>query len=80
MPSSSIHVTIRFSLGMYTTEENIDYILEKISTVIQRPRDLSPYWPQGKRANRLDSHISYLILLLTFLPIPLYNSIIEFNI
>jgi cysteine desulfurase len=50
VPQTAIHGTIRFSLSRYNTEEEIDYILEKIPSIIQRLRDLSPYWPQEKRA------------------------------
>jgi cysteine desulfurase len=50
VPQTAIHGTIRFSLSRYNTEEEIDYILEKIPSIIQRLRDLSPYWPQKKRA------------------------------
>jgi cysteine desulfurase len=50
VPQTAIHGTIRFSLSRYNTEEEIDYILEKIPSIIQRLRDISPYWPQKKRA------------------------------
>jgi cysteine desulfurase len=50
VPQRSIQGTIRFSLGRYNTEEDIHYLLEKIPPIIQRLRDLSPYWPQERRA------------------------------
>ncbi len=34
--------SIRFSIGRYTTEENIDYAIERIQTVVGRLRDISP--------------------------------------
>jgi len=50
VPQTAIHGTIRFSLGRYNTKEEIDYILEKIPSIIQRLRELSPLWSEEKRA------------------------------
>ena len=50
VPQTTIHGTIRFSLGRYNIKEEIDYFFEKIPTIIQQLRDLSPDWLQGKRA------------------------------
>ncbi len=38
------HSSIRFSLGRNTTEEQIDYTIEKVSKAVQKMRDLSPLW------------------------------------
>jgi cysteine desulfurase len=35
--------SIRFSLSRYTTEEEIDYVLENLPPIIQRLREISPY-------------------------------------
>ncbi|RLB03019.1 MAG: cysteine desulfurase NifS, partial [Deltaproteobacteria bacterium] len=45
VPEPAVHGAIRFSLGRYTTEEDIDYVLEKVPTVVQELRALSPLWP-----------------------------------
>jgi cysteine desulfurase len=50
VPPTAIHGAIRFSLGRYNTEEEIDYILEKLPSIIQRLRELSPLWSEEKRA------------------------------
>jgi len=50
VPSSAIHGTIRFSLSRYNTEDEINYILEKLPPIIQRLRELSPFWPKDQRA------------------------------
>ncbi|MBW2039080.1 MAG: cysteine desulfurase NifS [Deltaproteobacteria bacterium] len=50
VPYAAIHGTVRFSLGRYNTEEEIDYILEKLPPIIQRLREISPDWSEGKRA------------------------------
>ena len=49
VPQTTIHGTIRFSLGRYNIKEEIDYVLEKIPPIIQQLRDLSPYWLQEKK-------------------------------
>jgi cysteine desulfurase len=41
VPTSLAHGSIRFSLGRYTTEAEIDYALEKLPAVIERLRNLS---------------------------------------
>ena len=38
--------SIRFSLGKQTTEEEIDFVAERVPEVVSRLRELSPMWPQ----------------------------------
>jgi len=38
------HSSLRFSLGRFTTEEQIDYAVEKVKHAVNRMRDLSPLW------------------------------------
>jgi len=42
------HSSIRFSLGRFTTEENIDYAIEQINNSIDKLRALSPLWDMYK--------------------------------
>ncbi len=42
------HSSIRFSLGRFTTEEEIDYAIKLIQESIGRLRDLSPLWEMHK--------------------------------
>ena len=42
------HSSIRFSFGKYTTEEDIDHVLEVTKTAVQKLRDLSPLWDMFK--------------------------------
>lgn len=44
VPSTAAHGSIRFSLSKYNTEEEIDYIIEKLPPIIARLRELSPFW------------------------------------
>ncbi|KAI0928955.1 hypothetical protein AcV7_008709 [Taiwanofungus camphoratus] len=38
------HSSLRFGMGRFTTEAEIDYVVEKIVSVVQRLRDMSPLW------------------------------------
>lgn len=42
------HSSIRFSIGRYTTEEDIDYTINLIREKIEKLRDLSPLWEMYK--------------------------------
>ena len=44
IPYTAAHGTVRFSLSRYTTEEEIDYVLEKVPALIAKLREMSPYW------------------------------------
>ncbi len=49
VPFTAAHGSIRFSLSIYNTEEEIDFINEKLPPIIKRLREMSPFW-QGSRA------------------------------
>lgn len=49
------HSSIRFSLGRFTTEEEIDYAIEQIHSAIGRLRDLSPLWEMHKQGVDINS-------------------------
>lgn len=44
VPFTAAHGSIRFSLSIYNTEEEIDYVLEKIPEIIESLRQMSPFW------------------------------------
>lgn len=50
VPFTMAHGSIRFSLSIYNTEEEIDFVLEKMPGVIEKLRQLSPYWNVGETA------------------------------
>lgn len=49
------HSSLRFSLGRFTTDEDIDYVIEKVSEGVSHMRDLSPIWEMYKEGIDLNS-------------------------
>ena len=48
VPFKSAHGSIRFSLSHYNTKEEMDIIITTLVPVIQKLRDMSPFWKDGK--------------------------------
>jgi len=44
VPVEQAHGSLRLSIGRDTTDEDIDYILEKLPPIVQRLRDMSPLY------------------------------------
>lgn len=47
VPFVALHGSVRFSLSRYTTDSDIDYVLEKLPPAIKRLRELSPFGPDS---------------------------------
>ncbi|MCL2004527.1 MAG: aminotransferase class V-fold PLP-dependent enzyme [Planctomycetaceae bacterium] len=47
VPFTAKHGSIRFSLSRYTTEAEIDTVIEHFPQIVARLRSLSPYWDQS---------------------------------
>ena len=48
------HSSLRFSVGRFTSEEDIDYAIEKIRGAVEKLRELSPLWDMYKDGVDLD--------------------------
>ena len=46
VPYTMAHGSIRFSLSVYTTQEEVDYVVDVLPPIIGRLRTLSPYWTE----------------------------------
>jgi cysteine desulfurase len=55
MSDELAHSSIRFSLGRFTTEEEIDYTIQLVRKSIGRLRDLSPLWEMFKQGVDINS-------------------------
>jgi len=42
------HTSIRFGLGRFNTEEEVDYVIERVVSEVRRLRDLSPLYEMAK--------------------------------
>lgn len=49
------HSSLRITVGRFTTEEEIDYAIEKIRDAVTKLRELSPYWASFKQGATSDS-------------------------
>ncbi len=49
------HSSIRFGLGRFTTDEEVDYAIEVTKTAVNKLREMSPLWEMFKEGIDLDS-------------------------
>jgi cysteine desulfurase len=49
------HSSIRFGLGRFTTDEEVDYAIEVTKTAVTKLREMSPLWEMFKEGIDLDS-------------------------
>ncbi len=50
VPFTMAHGSIRFSLSIYNTAEEIDFVIDKMPAIIERLRGMSPFWNSGQQA------------------------------
>ena len=49
VPVELDHGSLRLSISRDTTDEDVDYILEKLPPIVQRLRDMSPLYEEIKK-------------------------------
>jgi cysteine desulfurase len=49
------HSSLRFGLGRFTTEDQIDYTIEQVSTTVLKLREMSPLWEMFKEGIDMNS-------------------------
>lgn len=49
------HSSLRFGLGRFTTEEQIDYVIDQIRTTVLKLREMSPLWEMYKEGIDLNT-------------------------
>jgi cysteine desulfurase len=54
VPFTAAHGSIRFSLSVYNTDDEVDYILENLPPIIENLRELSPFW-KGNHSGEVGS-------------------------
>ena len=50
VPFTMAHGSIRFSLSVYNTEEEVDFVIEKMPSIVERLRGMSPFWKQAEKS------------------------------
>jgi cysteine desulfurase len=50
VPFTMAHGSVRFSLSVYNTEEEVNFVLDKIPPIIEKLRKLSPFWKHEGQA------------------------------
>jgi cysteine desulfurase len=45
------HSSIRFTIGRFTTEEDIDFAIDLMKSKVGKLRELSPLWDMFKKAS-----------------------------
>jgi cysteine desulfurase len=54
VPFTARHGSIRFSLSRYTTEEEVDGVIEVFPRIVEALRRICPYWDVARNAPRAD--------------------------
>ncbi len=49
LPHEIAHGSLRLTVGDFTTDDDIDYILENLPKVIERLRSMSPLYDDAKK-------------------------------
>jgi cysteine desulfurase len=52
VPVEAAHGSLRFSLNEENTEEQVDYIIDKVHEVVQHFREISPFWEELEKGER----------------------------
>ena len=52
VPVEAAHGSLRFSLDADNTEEQVDYIIDKVHKVVELYRNMSPYWEELENGER----------------------------
>jgi cysteine desulfurase len=55
VPFTAVHGSVRFSLSRYTSDAEIDYVIETFPQIVASLRRLSPYWDSRKDRPRPDA-------------------------
>lgn len=51
VPFSYVHGSVRFSFSRYNNQNDVDYLLEKMPRIVQKLREMSPFYKQGEKAS-----------------------------
>ena len=52
VPHEKAHGSLRLSISHSTTDEDIDYIIEKVPEIVEKLRNMSPLWEEVIKNNK----------------------------
>ncbi len=52
IPYTAAHGSVRFSLGRFNTEEEVDFVLENLPGIVERLRQISPFWEKRAEGSK----------------------------
>ncbi len=52
LPHEKAHGSLRLTMGHFTTEEEVDYVIEKIPPIVSRLREMSPLYEEYVKNNK----------------------------
>ncbi len=55
VPFTAMHGSVRFSLSRYTTEKDVDVLIDVFPGIVKSLRKLSPYWDEANDCPRKDA-------------------------
>jgi cysteine desulfurase len=55
IPYTAAHGSIRFSLSTYNTQEEIDYTVKHVPTIIEELRNISPFWRDFVKGKKVEA-------------------------
>ncbi|NLV23509.1 MAG: cysteine desulfurase NifS [Deltaproteobacteria bacterium] len=58
VPFTAAHGSIRFSLSIYNSDADVDHVIEHLPPVIQRIRDISPFWKDYQAGKPLSAMLA----------------------
>lgn len=65
------HSSIRFGIGRFTTEGEIDFVTSKIVAIVERLRELSPLWEMVQEGIDIKSIGEQRVVDWVFMDVPL---------
>jgi cysteine desulfurase len=48
VPVEMAHTSIRFGLGRFNTEEEVDYVIDLVAQKVRKLREMSPLWEMAQ--------------------------------